>query len=127
METLIPLFKGVLFVLLMIPPVLFFFGQRLEIKHRLSAKLIGNELELSVKEWNGDGHLLKIYWLFCPGLSISGFTPPIELPDSAFVMRFPVTRKHRNALLSSRIMLVSRINSYWSLTIVKVKTMDAVK
>ena len=55
METLIPLFNGVLFVLLMIPPVLFFFGQRLEIKHRLSAKLIGNELELSIKEWNGDG------------------------------------------------------------------------
>lgn len=125
LDSLLTVLRYVLCVVVAIPVIGFFIAQSIDIRRRTQAELAnGNRLVLRFRSSDFDSSIkvLRVYSFAFSTISVS---PPFVLTDAEAVLELPCRCKSSTNHRKFWIALLTQKSSYWSLTMIKTKTISA--
>lgn len=124
LDSLLVVLKYVLYVVVAIPVIGFFLAQSINIRRRTQAELVnGNRLVLRFRSSDFDSSI-KVVRVYSFRFSTIDVSPTFVLTDAEAVLELPCRCKSSTNHRNFWIALLTQKSSYWSLTMIKTKTIS---
>lgn len=123
----VSILQYVLYVCVAIPVVGFFFGQRIELRRRAKAEVVldADNSFLTLRFDAGISDDIKILKIYSLAFSTVVLPEPLLVPNDGFEVKIPISLRSFTYWRKSPIALLTQKSSYWSLTMIRTKTISA--